>query len=254
MISYIIPTLWKSDNIFKLIEGFSSIKDPNAELIIINNATKTRSDIKTIDSRISNVKMADNQFVNPSWQIGVEYSKNNRVCIVNDDIVFNIKRFHEFVIESQAKAICMTNWNRIDKDLDEWELVGTNTPHARPAGGGQLIMVMKHNWPTLPYNMKLWHGDDVIYYYNTLVKNVPFCFIRGMSVTGDQSVSVYSSEIPKEMTTTFTKDTLEYYKRMHTLGLSCSTVFPMELKMAWKHDDIDTKLYYEQKLDKIING
>ena len=41
MISYIIPTLWKSPNIFKLIKGFESIDDPNAELIIINNDIKT---------------------------------------------------------------------------------------------------------------------------------------------------------------------------------------------------------------------
>ena len=148
----------------------------------------------------------------------------------------------------------MTNWNRINKDLDTWELVSNGSPNARPAGGGQLMMVNKENWPTLPYNMKLWHGDDVIYYYNTLVKNIDFCFIRGMAVTGDQSVSVNSSIIPKKMGETFTQDTLEYYKKMHILGLSCSTVFPMELKMAWKHDDIKTKLRYEQKLDKIING
>ena len=37
MISYIIPTLWKSDSIFKLIRSFKSIKDPNTELIIIDN-------------------------------------------------------------------------------------------------------------------------------------------------------------------------------------------------------------------------
>ena len=75
-----------------------------------------------------------------------------------------------------------------------------------------------------------------------------------MAVTGEQSVSVNSDIIPKQMKTTFTQDTLEYYKRMHTLGLECSTVFPMELKMAWKFGDIDTKLLYEKKLDKLLNG
>ena len=44
-------------------------------------------------------------------------------------------------IASNAKAICMTNWNRIDKDLDTWELVDNGSPNARPAGGGQLMMV-----------------------------------------------------------------------------------------------------------------
>jgi hypothetical protein len=40
---------------------------------------------------------------------------------------------------------------------------------------------------------------------------------------------------------------------MHTLGLVCNTVFPMELKMAWKYGNIKKKLEFEQKLDKIIN-
>ena len=253
MISYIIPTLWKSPNIYKIIESFESIDDDNAELIIINNDIQLIN-LKPTDKRIRVFQMDENQFVNPSWQLGVDYSSQDRIAIVNDDIIFNVKRFHKFVLESNAKAVCMTNWNRIDKDLDTWELVDNGSPNARPAGGGQLMMVMRHNWPTLPYNMKLWHGDDIIYYYNTLIKKEKFCFIRGMSVTGDQSVSVNSSAIPKKMGETFTQDTLEYYKKMHILGLSCSTVFPMELKMAWKYGDLETKLKYEQKLDKIING
>jgi len=253
MISYIIPTLWKSPNIFKLIKAFESIDDPNAELIIINNDVEAVN-YKPEDKRVKVFKMGENQYVNPSWQLGFDYSTQDKIAIVNDDIIFNIKRFYEFVIASDAKAICMTNWNRIDNDDAEWALVSNNSPNARPAGGGQLMMVNKENWPILPYNMKLWHGDDIIYYYNTLIKNIDFCFIRGMSVTGDQSVSVNSNVIPKKMGETFTQDTLEYYDKMRTLNLSCSTVFPMELKMAWKHDDIDTKLKYEQKLNRIINS
>ena len=41
---------------------------------------------------------------------------------------------------------------------------------------------------------------------------------------------------------------------MHILGMECSTVFPMELKMAWEYGDIETKLLYEKKLDKLLNG
>ena len=253
MVSYIIPTLWKSPNIFKLIKSFELIDDSGAQLIIINNDVG-KNDYQPQDRRITVLKMQKNEYVNPSWELGVEYSLNNKVCIVNDDIIFDVERFHEFVIEKDAKAICFTPWNRINKDLDVWELVEIENKNARPAGGGQLMLVNKENWPTLPYEMKLWHGDDVIYYYNTLVKNIKFCFIRGMAVTGDQSVSVNSSIIPKKMGETFTQDTLEYYKKMHILGLSCSTVFPMELKMAWKYGDLETKLRYEQKLDNIING
>ena len=163
MISYIIPTLWKSDSIFKLIRSFKSIKDPNTELIIIDNDKENAKYISD-DKRIKVFNMEQNQYVNPSWQLGFHYSANSRICIVNDDIIFNLKRFHEFVMDSNAEAVCMTKWNRIDKDLDTWELVDINSPNARPAGGGQLMMVKRENWPTLPYDMKLWHGDDIIYY------------------------------------------------------------------------------------------
>jgi len=253
MVSYIIPTLWKSDSIFNTIEGFKSINDPKAELLIIDN-DKANNKYQSDDNRIKVFTMEQNQYVNPSWQLGFHYSVNDNICIVNDDIIFNIKRFHKFVDESNAEAICMTNWNRIDKDDKMWELVDINSPHARPAGGGQLMMVKRENFPHLPFNMKLWHGDDIIYYYNTLKCKVKFCFIRGMAVTGEQSVSVNSDIIPKEMKTTFTQDTLEYYKRMHILGMECSTVFPMDLKMAWEYGDVDTKLLYEKKLDKLLNG
>tara|TARA_R110001606_G_scaffold5566_1_gene25491 strand:+ start:1241 stop:2002 length:762 start_codon:yes stop_codon:yes gene_type:complete len=252
MVSYIIPTLWKSPNIFKLIKSFESIINSDAQLIIINNNVDG-NDYQPQDRRITVLKMRENEFINPSWQLGVDYSLNNKVCIVNDDIIFDVKRFHEFVIEKDAKAICFTAWNRVDKDLDVWELVEIENGNARPAGGGQLMLVNKENWPTLPYEMKLWHGDDVIYYYNTLVKKIKFNYIKGMAITGDQSVTVTSDSIPKKMSGTFTQDTLEYYKKMHTLGLSCSTVFPMELKMAWKYGDIVKKLEFEKKLDRIIN-
>ena len=66
MISYIIPTLWKSPNIYKLIEGFESIDDDNAELIIINNDVQV-IDFKPTDKRIRVFQMDENQFVNPSW-------------------------------------------------------------------------------------------------------------------------------------------------------------------------------------------
>ena len=75
-----------------------------------------------------------------------------------------------------------------------------------------------------------------------------------MSVTGDQSVTVNSDVIPLKMKGTFTQDTLEYYKIMRILGLECSTVFPMGLKIAWKNDDDTMKLEYEKRLNKIING
>ena len=250
MISYIIPTIWKSDNIYKTINSFKrTISDKGAELIIIDN---TSSGYTPDDDRIRVFKMIPNQFVNPSWQIGVDNAVNNKICIINDDILFNIGKFHRFVSQTDAKAVCMTNYNRIEQDEVEWSLKTILSPNHRPAGAGQLMLIERQNWYKLPYNLKLWHGDDIIYYYHTLIRNIPFNYIEGMAVTGDQSQSV--SSMPDDMNSTFSQDTLEYYKVMHTLGLECCTVFPMELKSAWKYGDIESKLEFEKTLNTTING
>jgi hypothetical protein len=252
MISYIIPTLWKSKNIFKTIEGFKTIDDPLTELIIIDNAQKG---FKNTNDNIKYISPTRNYYDNPSWQLGINLSSNNNICLVNDDIIFDIKRFHNFVLDNKAEGITFHPQNRIKKDNKKWELIYNNSPYRRPAGGGQLIYFKKENYPGLPPNMKFWFGDDVIYFYNTLVKEIKFSFIKGMAITGDQSVTVTQDNIvPQSYQEHFSPDTLEYYKKMHTLGLNCNTVFPMEIKMAWKYGDCDAKLEFEKLIDDKING
>tara|TARA_B100001094_G_C18043249_1_gene726084 strand:- start:133 stop:891 length:759 start_codon:yes stop_codon:yes gene_type:complete len=252
MISYIIPTLWKCKNIFKTIERFETINDPKSELIIIDNDQKG---FKTTHPQIKVISPTRNFYVNPSWQLGINLSKNENICLVNDDIIFDIKRFHSFVLDNKAEGVSFHPANRIEKDNKEWKLIDNNSPHRRPAGGGQLIYFKKKNYPGLPANMKFWYGDDTIYYYNTLIKEVKFSFIEGMAITGEQSVTVNNNEVvSKEYRQHFSPDTLEYYKKMHTLGISCCTVFPLEVKMSWKYGDHTTKLEYEKLIDDKING
>ena len=82
MISFIIPTIWKAEEIYKSIEQFKRVKDKNVELIIVDN---THSDFYDSDPRITVVKCSKNIFVNPSWNIGVRLSRNKYVCLLNDD-------------------------------------------------------------------------------------------------------------------------------------------------------------------------
>ena len=250
MVSYVIPTLWKSNNIYTTIDQFTKqIKDPKSELIIIDNSN---SSYRNGDERVKILKMENNIYVNPAWNLGVKFSSNSKVCLVNDDILFNLPKFHTFITSNNITTVGMNNTNRISEDKDVWSLVEISDKNARPPGMGQLMLFEKKNWKYLPYEMKLWHGDDIIYYYHTLILNIPFNYIEGMSVTGDQSISV--NTMPHNMTKIFNQDTLEYYKMMHILGIDCCTVFPMELKRAWRYDDIESKLKFEQILNKIVNG
>jgi hypothetical protein len=249
MISYIIPTLFKSENIYTTINRFCEIEDNNAELIIINNSD---IDYKSDDPRVKSLKMPKNIYVNPAWNLGVHCSTNDKVCLVNDDILFDIKKFHYFALDSKASAIGVNNNDHCSIDSTFYQLREIHDKNARPPGLGQLILIEKKNWIQLPDDMKIYYGDDIIYYYHTLILDIPFYYIKGMSITGDQSISI--SSLPANMTKPFNQDTLEYHKMMHILGLDACTVFPMELKRAWKFDDIDQKITFEKLMNNIINN
>ena len=249
MISYVIPTLWKSNNIYTTIDQFTKqINDPKSELIIIDNSN---SSYKNEDERVKILKMENNIYVNPAWDLGVKFSSNDKVCLINDDILFNLPKFHTFITSNDIVTVGMNNVNHIPKDKDKWSLIEVSDKNARPAGMGQLMLFKKENWLSLPYKMKLWHGDDIIYYYHTLILNIPFNYIEGMSVGGEQSTSI--NLMSTNMKEPFGQDSLEYYKLMHILGIDYCTVFPMELKRAWKYGDIESKLRFELLLNKIIN-
>jgi hypothetical protein len=250
MISYIIPTLWKSENIFKTIDLFCKIEDPDAELIIINNDDWEY--INNKDSRIKIHKTPQNIYVNPSWNLGVQLAVNNKVCLVNDDILFDIKKFHYFALDSKVAAIGINNSDRCSVDLPLYQLKEIHDRNARPPGLGQLMLIEKQNWIPLPDSMKVYYGDDIIYYYHTLILDIPFHYIKGMALNGNQSVTV--NTLPPHMNNPFSQDTLEYHKMMCILGLDSCTVFPMELKRAWKFGDIDQKITFEKLMNNIINN
>lgn len=248
--------MWKTDYIYETINSFKQIDDNNAELIIID---QKNTDFTADDPRIKVFKMPENLFINPAWNLGVKFSKHEKVCIINDDVTFNLPKFHHFMLKTGVKAVCYNSKTYLTtEDANEYKLVKLTNPNRRPPGIGQMMFLHKENWTELPHNMKLWYGDDIIYYYHTLIKNVPFHYIEGMCLRGDQSVTVSSEDVPQEMNEPFTQDTLEYYKKMHTLGLETCTVMPdndlMAIKMAWKYNDIETKLEYEKTLHKLING
>jgi hypothetical protein len=249
MISYIIPTLWKSENIYNTIDRFCEIEDPDAELIIINNSN---SDYTPKDPRVKNFKMPKNIYVNPSWNLGVHSAINNKVCLVNDDILFDIKKFHYFALDSKAVAIGINNNDHYSVDSTLYQLREIVDRNARPSGLGQLMLIEKQNWIHLPDDMKIYYGDDIIYYYHTLILDIPFHYIKGMALNGDQSITV--NTLPSHMGKPFSQDTLEYHKMMCTLGLDSCTVFPMELKRAWKFNDIDQKITFEKLMNNIINN
>ena len=186
--SVIIPTLWKSNRIGKLL--FSLIECEFVdEIILIDNAGKFFEYFEGLD-KVKLVQVEENIYVNPAWNLGIELAKNDLIALVNDDINFNPNIFGviDESILSYVGIIGMGEGNykdEIDKEkgsyIDIWE------PGVNDWGWGCFIMLNKKNWIDIPDNIKIWYGDNFIKDVNPAPKSVlrNFKVETEMSTTSD---------------------------------------------------------------------
>jgi glycosyltransferase involved in cell wall biosynthesis len=197
MITFIIPTLWKSDRIKDTIESIKSSNRQDVELIIIDN---TNSDFKDNDARITVIKVKNNIFVNPAWNIGATLARNKYICLLNDDISLNINcllnNFEELVksdldfgmIGLYKKNINVDVYN---SDFDKLQLIELDN---RPYGFGCMMILKKENYVLIPDVFKVFFGDDYLYFYNKDIHHRKIYWIEGLKTPGQISVTSKSFE------------------------------------------------------------
>ena len=239
MITYVIPTLWGDDNIFETFNRFSEIEDLNARMIVINNTDRV---VGHTDSRIEFVNLGYNSYVNPAWNLGVHKASTEYVCLLNDDILLDIKSLHQFISEQKPEFVGFSELNR-NPTQSSMQLVRHADRNKRPFGFGQFMLFKKNNWTKIPDDLKIFHGDDVIYFYHTLILGIELHKLDGFKIEGNQSVTArdwWESDIAKN-------DTLGYFAWISQNGME--TTVHDSFKSAWKKEDIE----YKYKIEKEIN-
>lgn len=202
MITFIIPTLWKANEIYNSIEQFKRLQDKNVELIIIDN---TNSNFYDNDSRIVIVKCSNNIFVNPSWNIGARLAKNKYICLLNDDIYFNlvpvINSFKSF-IESYPKLgiigfnmLSLNDKNELNDDSDILEL--EDTTGIVPFAYGCCMFLKKEDYVQIDESYKIFYGDTLLIVSIVDKQRKRMYYIKNIKCIG--RISVSSNIHPEEM-------------------------------------------------------
>jgi hypothetical protein len=158
--SIIIPTLWKSDRIYKLLDDLQDCHSVN-EIILIDNSNEYFDRIDKIIPKVRVVSTKENMYVNPSWNLGVSLARNSNLAILNDDINFNTDIF-EFIKDHMDKGIigqCCSNYDPIDRGLP-YEI---EKPTFRPSGWGCMLFIKKENYITIPMELLIACGDDFLF-------------------------------------------------------------------------------------------
>ncbi len=184
MISFIVPTLWKCNKIIESINSFIDTKIEGAEFIIIDNAN---SDFN--DKDIICLKQKENIGVNPAWNLGVKTAKNDLICLLNDDITFNFKtlKVNLSTIKSMSSE-CMigfdANQNFFDTLNEDLEVFRFKLAPCRTLGFGCMMILSKKNYIEIDERMKIYCGDDLLYWWNKDKHQRPIYNISNLKATG----------------------------------------------------------------------
>jgi len=184
MISIIIPTLWQSDCIYETIRDFKYSQLEGVELIIIDNAN---SDYH--EDGVTIIKQQENIFVNPAWNLGVELAKYDTICLLNDDITINLKTLYANVSRFTEYGIIGFDANRnltqtLNNDDEVWELEETT---CRSLGFGCMMVMPKEYYEPIPSDLKIYFGDDMLYWLNKDFFKRKIYNIPNLKATGELS-------------------------------------------------------------------
>lgn len=156
--SVVIPTLWYSPRIYKLLEDLEKCNEVGEIILIDNNNLFSTKNI--INSKLRVISTNENSFVNPAWNLGVEYAKYNYIALCNDDINFSTDIFKSITPK-------LLNFNIIGQATENYYIMASSTMDVipikeRPSGWGCLLFFKKENWIPIPSYLKIACGDDFL--------------------------------------------------------------------------------------------
>jgi GT2 family glycosyltransferase len=202
--SVIIPTMWKDSSIFELLNEFY-LCELVSEVILINNNRKDTPNF-TKHKKLLYIEPYENIFVNPAWNMGVSIASNQHVTIVNDDVLFDVNQYFNFM--NMAKEYVEAGYvGSHSKNYEISELEDTTIEDydnkTNMGGWGCLFSFNKKNWIPIPSQLKIWYGDNWIHLTNRMIFQ-----LNGFPIKTKMSVS---SDL-KEVRNVRDNDTLEWNK------------------------------------------
>lgn len=167
MITVVVPTMWRYSPFLDFVKYILKV-DVVTECIIINNDnTRTPTHPVLTDPKVKLVDFGKNIFVNPAWNYGVQHSSNNIVCILNDDLIFDLKLFYKMaefvtpemgVVGKLAGDVTLGQTPLTNGEINIEPFVGQNCQ-----GFGELMFIHKDRWHTIPPELRIGFGEVYVF-------------------------------------------------------------------------------------------
>jgi hypothetical protein len=187
MISVIIPTMWKAEHLKKMLPMLNSHPLIGEIILIDNDMSKTDHELlKQISKLVYWTFDEGNIFVNPAWNFGASIAKYDKLFILNDDCLINLKCL-ENIYNFVTPKIGMLGYSFLSYctyTIDAFETLCSSgfgseisfeiiDPGKFPDRSGMphpffgsAFFIHKDNYHNIPSDFKIYYGDLFNYIQN----------------------------------------------------------------------------------------
>lgn len=166
MFTIVVPTMWKFERFISFL--YDLVEHPLiGEIIIINNDPQNtpNNDILHCHHKINMVDFGHNIYVNPAWNWGVEHANHNKICIMNDDIIYDTKIFNRVnsYLNKDIGVIGVGLLPCNENFTDGMIRIIPRNKSFNLFGFGMLFFVHKESYVPVPEQLQMYFGDNFIH-------------------------------------------------------------------------------------------
>ena len=172
MYSVIIPTMWRSPRTLKLISDLVQCDKVGEVIIVDNNPDNGNVDVQKGSGKVKIISNGKNNYVNPSWNMGVHAAAYPLIALCNDDINFNANKMFELEPEAGDIFGLGEQCYEIEREFDYPTVTSTDK---RGHGWGCLIIMRKGDYKPIDERLRVSFGDDWLFW---------FCIPRTYNING----------------------------------------------------------------------
>jgi hypothetical protein len=164
----VVPTMWRYPPFINFLRDLTDFDMVDDIIIHNNDFTKTPKSTVFNHPKITLINHRENIFVNPAFNHGVKHAKNDNVCLLNDDIIFDFKVFYHVARvlneHSGVIGICpgLEQFKQPPFTSGSINIVPWKTGD-HTFGFGCLMFVNKGWWIPIPDEFLIYYGDNWIF-------------------------------------------------------------------------------------------
>lgn len=166
--SIVVPTMWKYPPFLDFLKDLVEFEHVDDIIIFNNNISSTPTDDVFDNPKIRLVNNLQNTYVNPPFNRGVEMAKNDDICLLNDDVIFDFKIFYHVarVLNEHSGVVGISpglaEFNQPPITSGAVKIVPWQ-PGDHTFGFGCLMFINRGWWIPIPDEFVLYYGDNWIF-------------------------------------------------------------------------------------------